>query len=319
MANKQKPYVNTKVKYKGDGWLELHKTGIGGSDAGAIAGFNPYESPFTVYYEKTGEMQPKEITEAMRQGSDLEEYVAKRFCEATGKKVKKMEYMLQSKAHPFMLADVDRFVVGENAIVECKTSANRDGYSYENANNVPAYHLVQCLHYMAVTGAEKAYLATLVYGKAFYIVEIDRTEYEKDIESLIALEQRFWEENVLKEIPPEPDGSDKSTEILAEQYPLADDDLPPVDLMGYSSQLKRLSELKRDIAALTDEKAGIENLIKNALGEAPVGQYDVYKVTWKNRETTRLDTKALKTEMPDVYAKYAKTSSARTFLFSEKI
>ena len=87
MANKQKPYVNTKVKYKGDGWLELHKTGIGGSDAGAIAGFNPYESPFTVYYEKTGGMQPKEITEAMRQGTDLEEYVRSRFVEKTGKQV----------------------------------------------------------------------------------------------------------------------------------------------------------------------------------------------------------------------------------------
>ena len=314
-----KPYKNTGIKYLSEEWESVrNKLGIGGSEAAAIAGMNPYSSAFTVYWDKVGKGVPVEISEAMRQGSDLEEYVAKRFCEATGKKVKKMEYMLQSKAHPFMLADVDRFVSGENAIVECKTTANRDGYSYENANNVPAYHLVQCLHYMVVTGAEKAYLATLVYGKAFYIVEIDRTEYEKDIESLIALEQRFWEENVLKEIPPEPDGSDKSTGILAEQYPAADDELPPVDLMGYSSQLKRLSELKRDIAALTDEKAGIENLIKNALGEAPVGQYDVYKVTWKNRESTRLDTKALKIEMPDVYAKYAKTSSARTFLFSEK-
>ena len=318
MANKQKPYVNTKVKYKGDGWLELHKTGIGGSDAGAIAGFNPYESPFTVYYEKTGDMQQKEITEAMRQGTDLEEYVRSRFVEKTGKQVKQLLYTIRSRKYPFMLADVDGVISDENAILECKVTINSSHYSYEDANNIPAYQLVQCLHYMSVVGAEKAYLATLVFGKDFNIVEINASDYKEDIASLIQIEKRFWEENVLKEIPPEPDGSDKSTEILAEQYPAADDELPPVDLMGYSSQLKRLSELKRDIAALTDEKAGIENLIKNVLGEAPVGQYDVYKVTWKNRETTRLDTKALKTEMPDVYAKYAKTSSARTFLFSEK-
>ena len=318
MANKQKPYINTKVKYKGDGWLELHKTGIGGSDAGAIAGFNPYGSPFTVYYEKTGDMQQKEITEAMRQGTDLEEYVRSRFVEKTGKQVKQLLYTIRSRKYPFMLADVDGVISDENAILECKVTINSSHYSYEDANNIPAYQLVQCLHYMSVVGAEKAYLATLVFGKDFNIVEINASDYKEDIASLIQIEKRFWEENVLKEIPPEPDGSDKSTEILAEQYPSADDDLPPVDLMGYSSQLKRLSELKRDIAALTDEKAGIENLIKNALGEAPVGQYDVYKVTWKNRESTRLDTKALKIEMPDVYAKYAKTSSARTFLFSEK-
>lgn len=318
-STQTKPYKNTGVKYLSEEWeAARNKLGIGGSEAAAIAGMNPYSSAFTVYWDKVGQGKPVEVSEAMRQGSDLEEYVAKRFCEATGKKVKKMEYMLQSKAHPFMLADIDRFVVGENAILECKTSANRDNYSYENANNIPAYHLVQCLHYMAVTGAEKAYLATLVYGKAFHIVEIDRKEYEKDLESLIALEQRFWEQNVLAEIPPDPDGSDKSTEILAEHYPAADDNLPTVDLMGYVSQLQRLSELKREITALTDEKTGIENIIKNVLGEAPIGQYDIYKVTWKNRDTTRLDTKALKTDMPEVYAKYAKTSSTRTFLFSEK-
>lgn len=315
----KKTYVSTGVKYLSPQWeTERHKLGIGGSEAAAIAGLNPYSSAFTVYWDKLGKSESIEISEAMRQGSDLEEYVAKRFCEATGKKVRKCEYMLQSAEHPFMIADVDRFVVGENAILECKTSRNASNYSYEDANNIPAYQLVQCLHYMSVVGAEKAYLATLVFGKDFNIVEIKASDYKDDIASLIQIEKRFWEENVLKEIPPQPDGSERSTEIISEQFPSANNELPPVDLMGYSSQLKRLSELKRDIAALTDEKAGIENLIKNALGEAPVGQYDVYKVTWKNRETTWLDTKALKTEMPDVYAKYAKTSSARTFLFSEK-
>lgn len=315
----KKPYVSTGVKYLSPEWeTERHKLGIGGSEAAAIAGLNPYSSAFTVYWDKVGKGEPMEVSEGMRQGTDLEEYVAKRFCEATGKKVRKCEYMLQSAEHPFMIADVDRFVVGENAILECKTSLNRSGYSYDDANNIPAYQLVQCLHYMSVVGAEKAYLATLVFGKDFNIVEINASDYKDDIASLIQIEKRFWEENVLKEIPPQPDGSDRSTEIISEQFPSANEELPPVDLMGYSTQLKRLSELKRDIAALTDEKSGIENLIKNVLGEAPVGQYDVYKVTWKNRESTRLDTKALKTEMPDVYAKYAKTSSARTFLFSEK-
>lgn len=318
MANKQKPYVNTKVKYKGDGWLELHKTGIGGSDAGAIAGFNPYESPFTVYCEKTGDMQPKEITEAMRQGTDLEEYVRARFVEKTGKQVKQLLYTIRSRKYPFMLADVDGVISDENAILECKVTINSSHYSYDDANNIPAYQLVQCLHYMSVVGAEKAYLATLVFGKDFNIVEINASDYKDDIASLIQIEKRFWEENVLKEIPPQPDGSDRSTEIISEQFPSANEELPPVDLMGYSSQLHRLSELKKQIMELTDEKMSIENTIKTALGEAPVGEYGDFRITWKNRESTRLDSKALKAEMPDVYAKYAKTSSARTFLFSEK-
>ena len=315
----KKPYVSTGVKYLSPEWeTERHKLGIGGSEAAAIAGLNPYSSAFTVYWDKLGKSEPIEISEAMRQGIDLEEYVAKRFCEATGKKVRKCEYMLQSVEHSFMVADVDRFIVGENAILECKTSLNRSGYSYEDANNIPAYQLVQCLHYMSVVGAEKAYLATLVFGKDFNIVEINASDYKDDIASLVQIEKRFWEENVLKEIPPQPDGSERSTEIISEQFPSANEELPPVDLMGYSPQLHRLSELKKQIAELTDEKTEIENTLKTALGEAPVGEYGDFRITWKNMESTRLDSKALKAEMPDVYAKYAKTSSARTFLFTEK-
>ena len=315
----KKSYVSTGVKYLSPEWeTERHKLGIGGSEAAAIAGLNPYSSAFTVYWDKVGKGEPVEVSEGMRQGTDLEEYVVKRFCEATGKKVRKCEYMLQSAENPFMIADVDRFVVGENAILECKTSLNRSGYSYDDANNIPAYQLVQCLHYMSVVGAEKAYLATLVFGKDFNIVEIKASDYKDDIASLIQIEKRFWEENVLKEIPPQPDGSERSTEIISEQFPSANNELPPVDLMGYSPQLHRLSELKKQIAELTDEKTGIENTLKTALGEAPVGEYGDFRITWKNRESTRLDSKALKADMPDVYEKYAKTLSTRTFLFSEK-
>lgn len=315
----KKTYVSTGVKYLSPQWeTERHKLGIGGSEAAAIAGLNPYSSAFTVYWDKLGKSESIEISEAMRQGTDLEEYVAKRFCEATGKKVRKCEYMLQSAEHPFMVADVDRFVVGENAILECKTSRNASNYSYEDANNIPAYQLIQCLHYMSVVGAEKAYLATLIFGKDFNIVEINASDYKDDIASLVQIEKRFWEENVLKEIPPKPDGSERSTAIISEQFPSANEELPPVDLMGYSSQLKRLSELKKQITELTDEKTEIENTLKTALGEAPVGEYGDFRITWKNRESTRFDSKALKADMPDVYAKYAKTSSARMFLFSEK-
>ena len=324
MANKKttavlKSYKSTGIKYLSPEWETARKhLGIGGSEASAIAGFNPYSSAYSVYWDKVGDIPPKPISEAMRQGSDLEEYVAQRFCELTGKKVKRNAFMLQSIAHPFMLADVDRFVVGENAIVECKTTANSQKYTYEDANNIPAYHLVQCLHYMAVVGADKCYLATLVYGKDFFVVEINRSDYEEDIKALIEMEERFWNDNVKAELPPAPDGSDSSTELLAAKYATANDELEPIDLSRFTPQLNRLAELKREIDVLDGEKKGIENLLKEQLGEAPEGQSDGYKVTWKNRSSVRLDTKALKADLPEVYAQYAKTSTTRTFLFTEK-
>lgn len=312
-------YRNTGIRYLSEEWETARdQLGIGGSEAAAIAGMNPYSSALSVYFAKTGHRVPVEVNEAMRQGSELEEYVAKRFCEETGKRVKRQGYLLQSKLYPFMLADIDRVVIGENSLLECKTTLNRDGYTYEDAENIPAYQLVQSLHYMIVYGADTVYLATLVYGRGFHTVEIHRSDFVRDIQSLIEIERRFWEENVQKGQAPAPDGSADCAATLLSEYPSADEDQPPKDLMGYASQLYRLSELKRELAGLTEEKAGIENQLKAALGTAPAGEYGTFRVTWKNRTSTRLDTTALKKEMPDVYAKFATTSESRTFLFTEK-
>ena len=101
-------------------WLRLRKGGIGGSDAGAVCGLNPYRSPMAVYWEKTTDTLDLSDNEAMRQGRDLENYVAQRFTEETGKKVRRSNKMYWSETHPFMYADVDRLLVREDAGLECK-------------------------------------------------------------------------------------------------------------------------------------------------------------------------------------------------------
>ena len=104
-------------------WLRYRKQGIGGSDAGAVCGLNPYRTAMQVYQDKITEETEEIDNEAMRQGREFEDYVAKRFMEATGKKVRRANAMFYDEKHPFMLADVDRMVVGENAGLECKTAS----------------------------------------------------------------------------------------------------------------------------------------------------------------------------------------------------
>ena len=93
-------------------WLRYRKKGIGGSDAGAICGVNKYRSAVSVFLDKTAEQTSEFDNEAMRQGRDLEQYVAERFCEETGKKVRRANAIFSHSELPFMLANVDRLVVG---------------------------------------------------------------------------------------------------------------------------------------------------------------------------------------------------------------
>jgi putative phage-type endonuclease len=104
-------------------WLVMRKTGIGGSDAGAICGLNPYSSPMKVFWDKTNDETEELDSEAVRQGHDLEDYVAQRFMESTGLKVRRSNFMYRSKEHTFMIADVDRLIAGEDAVLECKTAS----------------------------------------------------------------------------------------------------------------------------------------------------------------------------------------------------
>ena len=88
-------------------WTALRSTTIGGSDAAAILGLNPYKSPYALWAEKTGKVIPEDISqkEAVRLGTDLEEYVAKRFTEATGKKVRRENYTVFRDDMPYAHAN----------------------------------------------------------------------------------------------------------------------------------------------------------------------------------------------------------------------
>lgn len=106
-------------------WLDRRRKSIGGSDAAGIVGLSKWASPFSVWADKTGRAPEKEDTEAMRQGRDLEDYVA-RWMEETGKRVYRLPAMLYNPLYPFAHADVDSMVMGESAGLECKTAFSLD-------------------------------------------------------------------------------------------------------------------------------------------------------------------------------------------------
>lgn len=187
-------------------WLERRKGSIGGSDASAIIGLNAYSSPFSVWADKTGRLPDKPDNEAMRQGRDLEDYVAQRWCEVTGKRVRRERSMLYHPQYPFAHADIDRWVIGENAGLECKTTSIMNLKKFKNGEFPPTYY-VQCVHYMAVTGADRWYLGVLVLNQGFYEFVIERDEDE--IATLMEQEAAFWE-LVKAETPPGADGADQT-------------------------------------------------------------------------------------------------------------
>ena len=297
-----------------DEWLELRRQGIGGSDAAAIVGLDRYRSPFDVYADKLGLKKEQPDNEAMRQGRDLEDYVAQRFMEATSKKVRRRNAMLQHPEYPHIIANIDRWVVGENAGLECKTTSVLNRAKFSQGEFPPSYY-VQCMHYMAVTGAERWYLAVLVLNKSFHVFTIERDEAE--VQALIAAEKDFWENHVLKQIPPTPDGSESTSELLKQMFPEARE-REEVALYGHEEKIQQYLELDARVKELTQERDAIKQELQLALADAEIGRAQGYVVEWKNQVRQSLDTKKLKLEQIEIYEKYLKAAqTVRIFKIKE--
>ena len=289
-------------------WLRYRKQGIGGSDAGAICGFNPYRTAMQVYYDKTSDEIEDIDSEAMRQGRELEDYVAKRFVEKTGKKVRRANAMFYDESNPFMLADVDRMIVGENAGLECKTVSPYMAEHWKD-DKVPLSYQMQCYHYMSVCNADRWYVAALIYGREFKVYILERDE--EVIANLIRLEENFWNNYVQKRVLPEPDGSKLADSVIAEYYKNADSVIIP--LQGFNDKLKRRQELVGLLDRLETEKKQIEQELKIYLGDAEMAENEQFRVSWKNVLTNRIDSTRLKEEEPEIYKRYQKTSQSRRF------
>lgn len=279
-------------------WLEHRQTGIGGSDAGALMGVHPYKSAFAVWADKKGKLPPVEDNEAMRQGRDLEDYVAKRFEQATGKKVRREYDMLRSKAHPYMIADLDRRIIGEYAGLECKTS--KDIYLKRYANGeYPIEYYCQCLHYLAVTGFDKWYLAVLIYGTELKVFEINRAEVEDDLQALITAEEAFWRDSIEGDVIPPPDDLINTSRALSSVWPegngaaiCADDDM--------DKMLCTLARARKKRRALESEIRRLENQIKAEMGSTEWVYGSELTVQWSTRRNTRLNREKLKALYPQV-------------------
>lgn len=291
-----------------DQWLDLRRKSIGGSDAATVVGLNPYSCAYELWADKLGKLPPKEENEAMRLGHDLEDYVAKRFTEATGKKVRRKNAVIYNPDLPFAHANVDRLVIGEDAGLECKTTSVLNLKKFRDGD-FPANYYVQCQHYMMVTVLPKWYLAVLVLGKEFLWYEITRNE--EDIAALEAAEREFWQ-FVESETEPPVDGTDACEKVIGALYP--DGKADEIDLTPFGSELAAREKLAKQIAELTELKKKFDNEIKSYMKDAEYGSCGGYKITWKNVSRTNFDHKKYISEHENEdFTDYFKTSQYRTF------
>ena len=296
------------IKYGShDEWLDIRKRYIGGSDAGAVVGMNPYQSAYSLWAEKTGRVPPFEGNLTTQVGTYLEQMVADLFEEQSGLKVRRKNRTIVNPEYPWACANVDRVIVGKNALLECKTTNNFGRMKLLRGGEFPEEWYCQCVHYLAVTGAERIYLAVLINCREFKYFTLERDEEE--IQSLMDAEKEFWT-YVQEDREPPVDGSNATSETLTTIY--ADSTDREISLFGRDGILTERQALNAQKKELDNRIKEIENQIKSEMMDATKAYSKEFKITWTPQNRKTLDQDALRAEHPEINLdKYYKTSTSR--------
>ena len=306
-----------------DEWLTVRRQGIGSSDAAAAVGLNPYKSQLQLWMEKTGRdgalpvVDPDDDQSPMYWGTLLEPIVAAHYTRRSGHRVRRVNAVLQHPEHSWMLANIDREVVGASdvQILECKTAGIHGARLWRDG--VPEYVQLQVMHQLAVTGKQAADVAVLLGGQELQVFRIERDDTL--IAQLVVLEQQFWG-YVERDQQPPADGSASAELALRCLYPRDSgttlDFSTDLEMSGVFSDLLAVREV---ITTQTALESQLKQRIQQRMGEATRAVFEIGEVSWKrSKDGTSLDTTQLLKEHPEMAQTYAVTKpGSRRFLVQQ--
>lgn len=197
-------------------WLK-NRTRIGGSDAAAILGMNPWKSNIELWMEKTGQASAPDISDkdVVKYGVAAEPLLRNLF--AIDFPEYEVEYfgdnMILNDDFPFGSASLDGELTeketGRKGILEIKTTNILQSMQKEKwKNRLPDNYYIQVLHYLMITEYDfavlKAQLKFDFNGELMFQTKhyhIERADVQEDIDYLEEAERKFWEQVQSKKRP----------------------------------------------------------------------------------------------------------------------
>lgn len=307
---------------RGPAWHRARAAGIGGSDASAVLGLNPWRSAFEVWAEKVGPLVGSDDppSEAAHFGHVLESVVAvewaerQRLGDRQPYRLMRCPGVVAHRENTWLRCTVDRLVLGEFdvepvALLECKTAG--PGTSAEWTLDEPAGHaLVQVQHCLAATGWRRAFIAVLINGHDFrhYVVERD----DAFVALMLDHEREFWEHVQARREPPVVDvrAEPALRRLYRDPVPASRTELPAAVLADVETY--RAARERR--AAAQAEMDDARTRVEAHLRDTEDGEYDGRLVcSWRASDRDALDVALLRANEPEIADKYTTRTRVRTF------
>lgn len=308
-------------------WEKVRHGGIGGADVAAICGLVKKRSPRRVYEERHGFRQPD--NRFMRFGRRMEPVVAAEFEDETGFKTETPPGTLAHIEHRWARANVDRFVLDSFgrviAPLECKTHSEQVARQWDDEDNPPEAAALQAHWYTLVGGWDHSYVAAIVGGNRLLVWRQERDQ--ELLDHLLQYCGAWFQRHIVDGFPPPIDGSKDTAELLAHLWEVKADSVEEIDVDTADRLLSEHERLDAKVKAAEEELRTVENEMRDIAGPSEIVKDATGRIVWTNKQNSTfapkrfsqaepeeaarytvmkpgLDTKALKTEKPDLYRKY---------------
>lgn len=301
--------------------VDRHKY-IGGSDIAKIMGLSRWGTPLSLWAEKTGKVPAKDLSnvEAVELGQDLEEFVATKFTQRTGKAVRRSPKVYQHPDYPFMVAHIDRLVTGSDELLECKTCSVFKADEWKG-EEIPQEYILQVMWYLGITGRKVGHIAVLIGGQSFKTKPI---EFDEELfATMVEVAKEFWR-HVQDDTPPAvmPDDDEtlkemygEHSDFMIELFP--EDEKTAEASMNFEEKVAYLQEVKAHIKDLQAEQKEIETLIKDIIKDNLGIKTPKYSITWKSQTTTKFESTAFREDHAELYDQYSSKTSFRVLRISK--
>lgn len=249
-----------------DEWHAARLNGIGASEIAAVVGLSPFESPFSLWHRKAGNLSgPDPANPLFYWGHALEPLVAARFAEGHPEYQVEPFGTYRSAEREWQIANIDRSLHSIEdgfSVLEIKTTRYPDGWGPSGGTEIPLHVQCQVMQQMDVFSAPYAWVAVLIGGNDYreYRIEFDAD----DAAALREAGAAFWESLQTQDEPPI-DASFETYEAVRELHPEIDEDMDvEIDADLWAAYV--ISKAAADAAA--DEHRQIKSAVLNAMGQA---------------------------------------------------
>lgn len=288
-------------------WLEVRRKGVGGSDIAAACGVSPWVGRYELWLDKTG-ILPRNVTaEHLEIGKTIEKFIIEMFLSKNPDYEFEGDFVCQHPEFDFALYTPDGIVTkgADRYLLEIKNVGEFAAMKNEwKDGEIPFHYYCQVQWGLFVTGLKKAWFVHLRGGNRYHETVVDRDE--DMISNLLCGAKAFWHLVETRQEPPK-DGSEGCRSALDKIWKREIAELDQETFLDLKISLENYKVAESQLEE-------VKNEIKAKMKKGQLAIYAGQKVaTWTAQTQSRLDTKKLKEELPEIYHKYTKTITSTVF------